>query len=1257
MSDWPAHGDLPPGSPRTIIAFTSYAGGVGRSTAVANTAWILARAGRRVLVVDGNPHAPGLRRALRPFLTDPHGELGLRELVRPYLHGAASASGSPGVGAHLTRLHGDFAGGGIDLFGPGTAQGDHPLVPPDVEPTDRAVQDRIRDGARVELLSAGHDYVLIDGPAGDSAGARLCAFVLPDVLAVCFTMGEQAVLDAVTTVRAAQRYAGRAPRLVPVAMRVDTTDPDRLARARRRVHARFAVLPGVPAPDVEIPYRSSYAQDERLAVLAERPAEAQGLTGAYERLTAALSDGRVTRAGPVPEAVRARYLRELDGLRTGFPSEAAVLCAPADRAWAEWLGSELAGIGIRTYRVDATRMPDVAFGGAAVLAVVSPHLREQLAASLTGSAGELLTDNRVVAVRIAGEHLPGLGGTREVDIAGLRERDARVAVLDAVAGDGAGGEPGRPGTRYPGRRPEVHNLPPRNPSFTGRAETLDALRDRFATGHAPPCVLHGPPGVGKSQLAVEYAHRFAFDYDIVWWVPAQVARTARQSLGALLERLADGGAGPVERRVAEALDAAAARWLLIYDDADDAGVLDTLPTGPDTHADVLITSRRPPEDGHDGLAVEVFDARESADLLRRRVPVISAADARSVAGALGNHPLTVELAGAWLYESARRLQRVNVPALASVARAAADYVQRIAEFGPVDAASAADPAVALAVEALRDEPHGVAAVAALDVCAFLSPTGVGTLLLHAPSALRRLAAVDPALRDSVVADVLPQEMARYALAEAVRGPQPSLRVHRVIQRAVRARLSDDARRARRGQTQRLLAAVAPADVDADAERYDPVYVELRRHLSPSGALDSDDPTVRRWLVNQVRYLWRTGPGPGWREAEEIAERLLTRWTGRFGSDDELRLNLATQLANVHRSVGDNRVAYELDRDTLARQRRTLGKRHPRTLMTNRGYAADLRLLGRFDDAWLEDQTTADGFAEAFGAEHDLTLSAVNNLGLSLFLAGDVHAALEGEERNRARLLRLYGEHYVWTWHSAVSAGTFLRALGEYSRARRLLSEAHERLRAIKGPEDPVTLRAARSLAATHRLLGDPARAYDRHRQALDSYRTVLGAEDTGTQACAVDVAADLVALGEHDRAVPQAGRATDVYRAVFGAEHPFTRICEANLAMCLRPGDRERALTLGGAAVDGLRDRLGAEHPFTLVAALDHANTVVRVDASQARDLDAATHAGYRRVFGADHPQTLIAAANLADSRRRAETGDVAARTVRRDVSLEIPPS
>lgn len=51
-----------------VVTFYSYKGGTGRTMALANTAWILASNGYKVLVVDWDLEAPGLYKFYRPFL-------------------------------------------------------------------------------------------------------------------------------------------------------------------------------------------------------------------------------------------------------------------------------------------------------------------------------------------------------------------------------------------------------------------------------------------------------------------------------------------------------------------------------------------------------------------------------------------------------------------------------------------------------------------------------------------------------------------------------------------------------------------------------------------------------------------------------------------------------------------------------------------------------------------------------------------------------------------------------------------------------------------------------------------------------------------------------------------------------------------------------------------------------------------------------------------------------------------------------------
>src|SRR5262249_2835409 len=79
------------------------------------------------------------------------------------------------------------------------------------------------------------------------------------------------------------------------------------------------------------------------------------------------------------------------------------------------------------------------------------------------------------------------------------------------------------GTPGPGGCPEVWGqVPQRNMNFTGREGLLDELSAGLANSVTAvlPHALHGLGGVGKTQVAIEYAHRNMSSYDVVWWIPA-----------------------------------------------------------------------------------------------------------------------------------------------------------------------------------------------------------------------------------------------------------------------------------------------------------------------------------------------------------------------------------------------------------------------------------------------------------------------------------------------------------------------------------------------------------------------------------------------------------------------------------------------------------------------------------------------------------------------------------------------------------------
>ena len=144
-------------------------------------------------------------------------------------------------------------------------------------------------------------------------------------------------------------------------------------------------------------------------------------------------------------------------------------------------------------------------------------------------------------------------------------------------------------TRQPTPPPRVNQLPTRPPVFIGRERELAALRERLGV---PGAVVHIPamPGIGKTTLALEFAHRYQNDFESVYWLPCQ-----SQSLAFLAGELARLLGLKLEGELAQAVRdlkdlCVRRRCLLILDGVDNDSPGDLVPGGASS---VLVTTRHP----------------------------------------------------------------------------------------------------------------------------------------------------------------------------------------------------------------------------------------------------------------------------------------------------------------------------------------------------------------------------------------------------------------------------------------------------------------------------------------------------------------------------------------------------------------------------------------------------------------------------------------------------------------------------------------
>ncbi|HET8846338.1 MAG TPA: helix-turn-helix transcriptional regulator, partial [Ktedonobacteraceae bacterium] len=351
---------------------------------------------------------------------------------------------------------------------------------------------------------------------------------------------------------------------------------------------------------------------------------------------------------------------------------------------------------------------------------------------------------------------------------------------------------------------------PRNPFFTGREEVLSTLHHSLGTEQvvavSQSYALHGLGGVGKTQIALEYAYRYALEYRAVFWIEAETSERVMSSVLRIAEVLR-----LPEREDADQQHSIAAvqrwlgshqQWLVIWDNLETLDLLQSwLPLG--RQGAFLLTTRHQAL-GTVAQGIELPELREEEGVLfvLRRAKLLEAqgseqqvqewaarmseeyAAAQRLVAAMGGLPLALDQAGAYIEEMGCGM----VGYLRRYEQGQARLLQRRGGPGGYHPDSVTTTFL-LASERVEEECEE--ALALLRGCAFVHAEAIPEELFTASggmlgSELEALAA-DPWRFDQAMA--LLRNMSLIHRQAATR----TLSIHRLVQAVLREQMSESQR--------------------------------------------------------------------------------------------------------------------------------------------------------------------------------------------------------------------------------------------------------------------------------------------------------------------------------------------------------------------------------------------------------------------------------------------------------------------------------
>ena len=604
---------------------------------------------------------------------------------------------------------------------------------------------------------------------------------------------------------------------------------------------------------------------------------------------------------------------------------------------------------------------------------------------------------------------------------------------------------------------------PKGKQVIGREAALQSVREQLTSGKrtaiGQTASFMGLGGLGKTQLAVEYAYRFRDTYPngVIWLNADQDIDAQLTELSEKARWVSPHSEHKYKLEVAQRRLRTYSDCLVIFDNLEDPRAIeDYLPEQPaDPH--ILVTSRTP-QTGFTPIPLDTLDEALSIKLLyqeagRHAVGEAEETAAREIARTLGGLPLALELAGAYLqYRSISFRQYLdllnkNLKAAMPVKLTGGGFTRHETDLYST---------LKINEEVFEEEPR------LRDILDLLTWSGTAPMSI---SLMCKLLDVESPvdLTGALGLGTLLRMLQKSPDAE-------SYSIHRLLSEVRREEIPLDGRKEWANQMCR---------------RVGEWFQERRRDFSNLPMLEAEIDHLKAWQEHAPKYapeqisrlIWLESYPPNhrgrFREAKALIETALELFEQNQTKDDELKANLLNDLGGCYHEFLMPQTALDYYERALEIRQNILGDYHADTADSLNDMAAAYDNLRESARALEYDKRALKIRLKVLGERNQDTALSYTNISVVYGELGEYEQAVMYAEKGLTLFLEVQGEQHPHVAFALLTIGGIYNVMGNFKRAQEYSQKGVKLYRELLGDQHVDTIEAAGSMATLLCNLGRP----------------------------------------------------------------------------------------------------------------------------------------------------------------------------------------